>query len=115
ARQRSRVDGAQRVGPDAHIVLIVELGRIAGGEPMTVEPGPAPLDCPEELSERRHGDYTQKRLASYDQTNADGPKRQAVDHVGGAVDGVDRPPPDSATPLGAEFLAGEPIIGKPRA
>ena len=46
AGERAGVDGAQGVGADADIVLVVERVGVAGGEAVAVEPGAAPLDAP---------------------------------------------------------------------
>ncbi len=43
ARQRPRVDGPQRVGADADVVLGVERVGVGRGEPFAVAPGAAPL------------------------------------------------------------------------
>ena len=80
---------------------------------MAVEPGAAPFDGPEQLVERRDGDHAQDGLAGDDQADADGPERQAVDHVARAVDRVDRPAPRAGSAGGLVFLAGQRVVGKP--
>ena len=50
-----------------------------------------------------------------DQADADGPERQPVDEVAGAVDRVDRPPSRTAAPLGRILLAGQTIVREPLA
>ena len=112
AGQGPRIDGPQGIGADADIILVVKHVGVVGDEPMAVEPGPAPLDGPEELPERRDGDHAQDGLSLDDQADADRPERQAVDQVPGAVDRVDRPSTRAAAPSGAVFLAGQAIVGK---
>ena len=48
-----------------------------------------------------------------DQADADGPERQPVDEVAGAVDRVDRPSSRTAAPLGRILLAGQTIVRVP--
>ena len=58
-------------------------------ELLPIQPGPLPLDGPVQLGQRRDGDDAQNRLPTLDQADADGPERQPVDEVAGAVDRVD--------------------------
>ena len=86
---------------------------VAGLQPLPVEPGPLPLHGPVQLVQRRDGDDAQHRLPTLDQADADGPERQPVDEVAGAVDRIDRPPPRPAASLGRILLAGQTIVREP--
>ena len=81
----------------------------------SVAPGPLPLHGPVELLERRDGDDAQHRLAPVDQADADGPERQPVNEVAGAVDRVDRPPPRPRAPRRGILLAGDLVVREPLA
>src|SRR5208337_4513069 len=110
SRERPGIDGPHRVGSEADIVLVMDRFRVAGLELLSIHPGPLPLDGPVQLGQRRDGDDAQDRLPTLDQADADGPERQPMDEVAGAVDRVDRPAARTAAALGRILLTGQTIV-----
>ena len=89
ARERAQVERPQRVRADADVVLGVETIGVERVEPGPVAPGAAAPDGPEQLAQGRDRDHAEDRLALVEQADADGPERQPMNEVAGAVDRVD--------------------------